>query len=146
METRARCLICQLTRFARDVPPRSMSEDHTHDADALDEGTVGRVDKVEAGSPAPSSGPPPPAPSAPSAKVAADFAQSAAMFKDILSVDSGGESAPTATDVRGDATGAAPSAISEVIDPPGSTSDVPISPDLFPSRPARPIKRFRRPK
>jgi hypothetical protein len=120
-----------------------MSEDRTYDADALDEDSVGRVDKMEAGSPAPSSGPPPPAPSA---KVAADFAESAAMFKDILCVDSGGESAPTATDVRGDATGAVPPAISEVIDPPGSTSYVPISPDLFPSRPARPIKRFRRPK
>jgi hypothetical protein len=124
-----------------------MSEDHTYDADALDEDSVGRVGKVEAGSPAPTSGPPPPAPPPPlSAKVAADFAESAAMVKDILSVDSGGESAPTATGVRAEATAAAPPAISEVTDPPGSTSDVPISPDLFPSRPTRPKKRFRRPK
>ena len=93
------------------VPPRSMSEDHTYDAGALDGDPVGRVGKVEAGSPAPTSRPAPPPPP-PSAKVAADFAESAAMVKDILSVDSGGESAPTATDVRGDATPADPPAIS----------------------------------
>jgi hypothetical protein len=124
-----------------------MSEAHTYDADALDEDSVGRVGKVAAGSPAPTSGPPPPAPPPPpSAKVAADFAENAAMVKDILSVDSGGDSGPTATGVRGEATAAAPPAISEVTDPPGSTSDVPISPDLFPSRPTRPKKRSRRPK
>jgi hypothetical protein len=130
------------------VPPRSMSEDHTYDADASDGDPVGRVGKVEAGSPAPTSGPapPPPPPPPPAAKVAADFAESAAMVKDILSVDAGGESAPTATDVRGDVTAAAPPAISEVTDPPGGMSDVPISPDLFPSSPLRPKKRFRRPK
>jgi hypothetical protein len=124
-----------------------MSEDHTYDADAVDEDSVGRVAKVEAGSPAPTSGPPPPAPPPPpSAKVAADFAESATMVMDILSVDSGGESAPTATGVRGEATAAAPPAFSDVTDPPGSTSGVPISPDLFPSRPTRPKKRSRRPK
>jgi hypothetical protein len=123
-----------------------MSEDHTYDADALDEDSVGRVGKVEAGSPAPTSGAPPPAPPPPpSAKVAADFAENAAMVKDILSVDSGGESGPTATGVRGEAA-AAPPAISEVTDPPGPTSDVPISPDLFPSRPTSSKKRSRRPK
>jgi len=129
-----------------------MSEDHTYDADALDEDSVGRVGKVEAGSPAPTSRPPPPAPPPPapppppSAKVASDFAENAAMVKDILSVDSGGESAPTAMGVRGEAPAAAPPAISEVTDPPGRTSDVPISPDLSPSRPTRPKKRSRRPK
>ena len=120
-----------------------MSEDHTYNADALDEDSVGRVGKVEAGSPALTSGPPPPPPSA---KVAADFAENAAMVKDILSVDSGGESGPTATGVRAEVTAAAPPAISEVTDPPGPTSDVPISPDLFPSRPTSSKKRSRRPK
>jgi hypothetical protein len=79
--------------------------------------------------------------------VAVDFAESAAMVKDILSVDSGGGSGPAATEIRGDSPADPPPSSSEVAEPPDRMSDVPISPDLFPSPPsARPKKRFRRPK